>query len=318
MPPLLLSVHRKKGKEKRAESLAYEGFPRANPPLSPNPFSKLLKFWVSLGPIFAYPWGCLRHWSHNHSKLPTGSQKKKKLKQQRLERYVYGSLACPQPLTANSRQFPFICTDLRQFAFPCWITFSSWNSWGFLGFPLFSWRSQYFQHILPESVKNTTIAKKREENPEILTNLVRKRLTRQFPFICTDLRQLAFCCVYLPPVRCSFPRVCWWWFPNRNGGPSSVGERNSATPIFLNLTPCLPQFCLILTSFWPNFYLNLTSAQSAISNHGLETAVYRPLAFAIFWLICRLIWEIEGFHHFTTRKQFWCRVLWNQVSCLQA
>ena len=31
---------------------------------------------------------------------------------------------------------------------------------------------------LPESAKNAAIAKKREENPEILTNLVRRRLTR--------------------------------------------------------------------------------------------------------------------------------------------
>ena len=31
---------------------------------------------------------------------------------------------------------------------------------------------------LPESAKNTAIPEKREENPEILTNLMRKRLTR--------------------------------------------------------------------------------------------------------------------------------------------
>ena len=43
-------------------------------------------------------------------------------------------------------------------------------------------RSQYFQHILPESAKNTAIAlRKREENPEILTSLMRKRLTRMSP-----------------------------------------------------------------------------------------------------------------------------------------
>ena len=47
-----------------------------------------------------------------------------------------------------------------------------------LGSPLFSQRSQYFQHFLPESAKNTAIAEKRRENPGILTKLVRKRLTR--------------------------------------------------------------------------------------------------------------------------------------------
>ena len=57
-----------------------------------------------------------------------------------------------------------------------------------------------------------------------------------------------------------------------------MGERNSATPFHLNLTPFLPQFYLILTFFQPKFYLNLTSAQPAISNHGLETTVYIPLA----------------------------------------
>ena len=34
---------------------------------------------------------------------------------------------------------------------------------------------------MPESAKNTAIAEKREENPEILTKLVRKRLTRFGP-----------------------------------------------------------------------------------------------------------------------------------------
>ena len=38
-----------------------------------------------------------------------------------------------------------------------------------------------------------------------------------------------------------------------NGGFQTVvrvvGERNSATPFYLNFTPCLPQFCLMLTSF---------------------------------------------------------------------
>ena len=47
MCPLLLRRHRQKGTEKRPESLAYEGFPHANPLLSANPFSKLLIFAVT-------------------------------------------------------------------------------------------------------------------------------------------------------------------------------------------------------------------------------------------------------------------------------
>ena len=47
------------------------------------------------------------------------------------------------------------------------------------------------------------------------------------------------------------------------------------------LTSILPQFYLCFTSSLPNFnlffYLNLTSAQPAISNRGLETTVYKPL-----------------------------------------
>ena len=35
-----------------------------------------------------------------------------------------------------------------------------------------------FSAHLPESAENTAIAERREENPEILTNLMRKRLTR--------------------------------------------------------------------------------------------------------------------------------------------
>ena len=67
-----------------------------------------------------------------------------------------------------------------------------------------------------------------------------------------------------------------------NGGFQTVvwvlwGKEIWLPPFYLNLTPFLPQFYLILTSFWPNFYLNLTSAQPAISNHGLETTVYKPL-----------------------------------------
>ena len=54
-------------------------------------------------------------------------------------------------------------------------------------------------------------------------------------------------------------------------------------------TPLLPQFYLLFTSIlplvnifsFPLFNLNLTSASSRISNHGLETTVYRLLEF---WL----------------------------------
>ena len=51
-----------------------------------------------------------------------------------------------------------------------------------LGFPLFSQRSQCFQHSLAKCAENTAIARKREENPEILTNLMRKRLARFWVF----------------------------------------------------------------------------------------------------------------------------------------
>ena len=59
------------------------------------------------------------------------------------------------------------------------LTVSSWNSWGFLGFPLFSQRSQCFEHSLAQCAESTAIARKREENPEIFTNLTRKMLTRK-------------------------------------------------------------------------------------------------------------------------------------------
>ena len=51
------------------------------------------------------------------------------------------------------------------------------------------------------------------------------------------------------------------------------GNEIPLPPFHLNVTPFLPQFYLILTSL----NLNLTSAQPAISNHGLETTVYIPL-----------------------------------------
>ena len=58
-----------------------------------------------------------------------------------------------------------------------------------------------------------------------------------------------------------------------------MGTSNSATPFNLNLTSFLHQFYLILTSCLPLFNLNLTSASSGISNHGLETTVYTRLGF---------------------------------------
>ena len=51
-----------------------------------------------------------------------------------------------------------------------------WDFWVFLSFP--SDRSA-FSTFCQRSAKNTAIAEKREENPEILTKLVRKRLTRE-------------------------------------------------------------------------------------------------------------------------------------------
>ena len=38
------------------------------------------------------------------------------------------------------------------------------------GFLSFLSESQYFQHILPETAKNTAIAEKRGETPKLLTN----------------------------------------------------------------------------------------------------------------------------------------------------
>ena len=68
-----------------------------------------------------------------------------------------------------------------------------------------------------------------------------------------------------------------------NGGFQTVvrvlwGNEIPLPPSYLNLTSFLPQFCLFLTFFLPLFNLNLTSASSRISNHGLETTVYRLLA----------------------------------------
>ena len=63
-----------------------------------------------------------------------------------------------------------------------------------------------------------------------------------------------------------------------NGGFQTVvrvlcGEQISLPLFNLKLTP----FYLSFTSSLPLFDLNLTSASPGISNHGLETTVYRPL-----------------------------------------
>ena len=66
------------------------------------------------------------------------------------------------------------------------------------------------------------------------------------------------------------------------------GEQISLPPFNLNLASFLPQLYLILTYFLLLFNLNLTSASSGISNHGLETTVYRPLVTGrkIFMFLC--------------------------------
>ena len=51
----------------------------------------------------------------------------------------------------------------------------------------------------------------------------------------------------------------------------------TAVEVNLNFYLSLTSVCLDFTSFKPLFYLNLTSAQPAISKHGWETTVYRPL-----------------------------------------
>ena len=61
-----------------------------------------------------------------------------------------------------------------------------------------------------------------------------------------------------------------------NGGFQTMvrvwsGDRIPLPPCNLNFASFLPQFYLIWTSFLPLFHVNLTSASSGISNHGLET-----------------------------------------------
>ena len=54
------------------------------------------------------------------------------------------------------------------------------------------------------------------------------------------------------------------------------GEHIPAPYLNLSLASILALLYLDLP-FLTSFYLNLTSAQPAISNHGLETKVYKPL-----------------------------------------
>ena len=72
------------------------------------------------------------------------------------------------------------------------------------------------------------------------------------------------------------------------------GDQIPLPPFNLNLTPfCTSVLHLFLTSFLPLFNLNLTSASSGISNHGLETTVYRPLVDAISGFSADFLWLID-------------------------
>ena len=75
-----------------------------------------------------------------------------------------------------------------------------------------------------------------------------------------------------------------------NGGFQTVvrvlrGNEIPLPPFYLSFTSILPQFYLNLTPFLPLFNLFLTSfltpSEPTISNHGLETTVYRPLGYAL-------------------------------------
>ena len=77
------------------------------------------------------------------------------------------------------------------------------------------------------------------------------------------------------------------------------GNEVPLPPFYLNLTSFLPQFYLLLTSFLPLLNLNLTSASSRISNHGLETTVYRLLEDSR----RRKRWKTNG----EKMVDFWCR-----------
>ena len=79
-----------------------------------------------------------------------------------------------------------------------------------------------------------------------------------------------------------FPRVCQWWPPN--GGSSSVGERNSATPL-------LPQFNPLFTSIEPLFNLFLTgNLEPQFRNHGLQTLGICSLIVQVCFVVS---WEVE-------------------------
>ena len=97
-----------------------------------------------------------------------------------------------------------------------------------------------------------------------------------------------------------------------NGGFQTVvrvlsGDRNPLPPFHLNLTSFLTQLYLILTSILPLFNLNLTSASSGISSHGLETTVYRPLVYVLDGDFC------------TTTSPACCTPLGDQIeTCFQS
>ena len=89
-----------------------------------------------------------------------------------LKRHVPKTLAFAFGLRLHSKMR---CLKTRVLGrrLPTLLTFSSLDLWVFL-----SQRSQCFEHSLAKCAESTAIGRKREENPEILTNLMRKRLTR--------------------------------------------------------------------------------------------------------------------------------------------
>ena len=74
--------------------------------------------------------------------------------------------------------------------------------------------------------------------------------------------------------------------------PGGTEFRYRLPPFYLNFTPFLPQFNLFL----PLFYINLTSASSRISSHGLETTVYRLLEILVKFSVCYVseVWVSES------------------------
>ena len=75
---------------------------------------------------------------------------------------------------------------------------------------------------------------------------------------------------------------CRFSFYVVNGGFQTVvrvwsGEQVPAPHFNLKLTSIIPLLSLNFDHFLTSFYLILTSTQPAISNHGLETTVYKPL-----------------------------------------